>query len=113
MAVNRKFLQLELHALLKALASAGPVALDYAPQGSCRPDELALDYDNYLRAFVGNFGETLTAAQRERLARVDALFGAMSGESNATLWTEEAVRTHVHWAEVRLAAKDALDVLDW
>lgn len=113
MTVNRAFLQTGLHALLRALAAPGRVALEHEPEGMCRPDELALDFDNYYSAFVGNFGEALTAAQRDHLARLDALLSAMSGQSNAALWTELAVGSHARWEEVRLAAKQALDVLGW
>ena len=53
--VNREWIVRELRELLIALASPGEVALEHAPPGSCRPDELALDYDNFVHAFVGNF----------------------------------------------------------
>lgn len=111
--MSRAFLQSELHALLRALAGPGRVALEHEPEGACRPDELALDFDNYCGAFLGNFGEALTSAQRDHLARLDALFNAMRGQDNAALWTEQAVCTHARWDEVRLAARQALDVLGW
>ena len=52
--VNRQWIITELRGLLQALASSGDVALAYEPVGSIRADELGLDYDNFVHAFVGN-----------------------------------------------------------
>lgn len=112
-SAHREWLQAELHALLRALAAPGPDALAHEPEGTGRPEELAFEYDNFHGAFVATCGESLTPAQIDHLARVAALFEAMSGSHNATLWTEPAVCDHPRWAEVRLAARQALAVLGW
>ena len=111
--VNRQWNTSALRSLLQALASAGEVALAREPEGSCRADELALDYDNFVHAFVGNFGAELSAQQRSSLLRVDQLFGAMSGADQPELWTDDAVRRHPRWDEVRAAAQQALEALSW
>jgi len=74
---------------------------------------LALDFEDFLRAFIGNCGMELSATQRAQLVKVDELLSAMSGAANADLWTEKAVCDHPRWAEVRLAARDAIAVLGW
>lgn len=96
-----------------ALASPGQVALEHTPARSCRPDELALDYENVVHAFVGNSSTETSAPQRSALLRVDKLIGAMIGGQRSDLWTESAVITHRRWAEIRAAAQQALDAMSW
>lgn len=111
--VNREWITSELRSLLQALASTGEVSLAHEPAGSCRADELALDYNNLVHAFVGNFGAELSAEQQASLLRVDVLFDAMSRPVQPELWTDDAVRRHPRWAEVRAAAQNALAALSW
>jgi hypothetical protein len=111
--VDREWIVRELRALLVALASPGQVALGHEPRGSCRPDELALDYDNFVHAYLNNFSPEISAHQRSALLRVDALFSAMSEGRQPDLWTEDAVIAHPRWAEVRAAAQQALDAMSW
>jgi hypothetical protein len=98
---------------LEALAAPGKVALARVPAGTVKADELAIDYDNFFRAFVGNFGAELSTSQREALSHVEQLLDAMSGQKNSELWTDEAVCSHAAWAEVRAAALSALQELGW
>jgi hypothetical protein len=37
----------------------------------------------------------------------------MSGEDNADLWTEDAIRFRAEWDEVREKARRILDVFGW
>ncbi len=111
--VHREWLTNQLRNLLRALASPGEVALSYEPDETCRADELALDYDNFVHALIGNFGVECTAEQRASLLRVDELFDAMTKARQPELWTDEAVRSHPRWAEVRAAAQTALDAMWW
>jgi hypothetical protein len=55
----------------------------------------------------------LTETQRASLLDVDRLLDAMSETRQAELWTEEAVRTHPKWQEVREAAKRVLAEFGW
>jgi len=66
-----------------------------------------------VHAFVGNFGDELSVEARAALKRVDTLLSAMSGKAFPDLWTEQAVCEHSRWADVRAAARDALDALGW
>ncbi|HEX6884045.1 MAG TPA: hypothetical protein VF530_11755 [Planctomycetota bacterium] len=111
--VDREWLASELRRLLLAVASPGEAALEHAPAGSCRPDELALDHENFARALVAAFASELSDPQRRALLHVDELLGAMSGPHQAELWTEAAVVGQPRWAEVRRAAQQALDALSW
>ena len=110
-ASNRPWVTEALRRSLEALALPGPEALARMPRGSVRSDELALDFDNFYAAYVGNFGEELTPQQRVLLARVGRLLSDMSGK--ARLWSDEAVCSHPAWAEVRAAAGEALRALGW
>jgi hypothetical protein len=112
-SANRKWLTESLRESLESLAAPGDVALSRLPEQCVRSDELALDFDNFNSAYVGSFSAELSVAQREALSRVDQLFGHMSDKGNSHLWTDEAVRSHPAWAEIRKAAAAALDALGW
>lgn len=111
--VHREWTAGEPGGLLVDLASPGQVALGNEPAGSCRPDELAVDCDNFVPAYVSNFSAEMSVPQRSALLRADALFGAMSGEHQPDRWNEDAVIAHPRWAEVRAAAQQALDAMSW
>jgi hypothetical protein len=113
MSVDRTSLLEGLRTSLKALSEEGATAISSVPQGSCRPDELALDYDNFLSAVLGNFVREFTPEQVSALRHVDDLLSAMSGPAHRDLWTEEAVCSHVRWREVRSAAQGARSALKW
>ncbi len=78
-----------------------------------KADELALDFDNFHRAFVGNFASEMLPAQLAALRKIDVLLDEMSGEHLATLWTEEAVKSDERWSAVRTAAREALREMEW
>lgn len=113
MTANREFLESETRRTLISLASPRPEALSRVPAGTCRPDELALEFDDVVHAFVGNSGEEVSDLARVALARVDSLLDAMSREPSADLWTNQAVCDHPRWSEVRQPARDALRALGW
>ena len=113
MSVDRTWIFGELKRCLHALASDGDRALASAPPGSCRADELALDYGNFISAAFGSFERDFTSEQVVALRRVDELLSAMSSEDQSDLWTDEAVRLHPRWQEVRSLARAAVRVLGW
>jgi hypothetical protein len=113
MSIDRQWVFGELRGCLQALALDGDRALACVPSGSCRADELALDYDNFLSAALGNFEREFTLEQVVALRRVDELLSDMSGEEQRDLWTDEAVRSHPRWQEVRFHARAAVRVLGW
>lgn len=111
--IKPKFILDGLREALQALAAPGNEALALVPDGTVKADELALEFDNFSRAALESHESELTQAQRATLVAVDRLLGAMSGARHADLWTEEAVRRHPKWLEVREAAKRALAAFGW
>lgn len=105
---DRAWVWRELEGLLTAFADSGAAALAYAPAGTCRADELALDYANFVAVAVADAGNRLSPELRDGLLRVDRLFDAMSGVANAGLWSDRAVLDDPRWLEVRQAARSAL-----
>jgi hypothetical protein len=108
MTVDRKWILEGLKSSLEALSHDGVAALELAPPGSCRPDELALKYDNFASAALANFANEFTSEQASILRRVNELLSDMSGPDNGSLWTEQAVCTHPRWREVRAEARRAV-----
>jgi hypothetical protein len=113
MSVDRQWLEQSLRTALRALAMPGELSLHSQPDEIAKADELALDFDNYHRAFVGNFAPEMLPAQVAALRRIDLLLDEMSGEQFATLWTDEAVKSHERWSAVRAAAREALKEMGW
>jgi hypothetical protein len=107
-SVDREWLFRELRRSLRLLAADGDAALAGVPDGCCRPDELALDFDNFRSAVVGNFADELPSELVAGLAEVDVALAGIQGEG----WSEEAMRTTAEWAAVRAAAAGALGRLD-
>jgi hypothetical protein len=110
---KREWLFRQFQSALRALAADGEAALSTLRENCARPDELALDFDNYMKATVGNFRSEFSAVQLETLSRISIELGGMSGMKNAELWTEDAVRNHPRWQTVRMLAKAALAELGW
>ena len=84
------------------------MALAGAPEGSCKPDELALGFDNFRAAVIGNFAAELPPRLVAALSEVDAALGPIAGDG----WSEEAVRSSTEWAAVRERAGVVLELLD-
>ena len=76
-----------------------------------QPDELALNFnDSYLLVGQLEREALITKDAAHRLAELDRMLDAMSGESNAAVWTYGALETET-WSKVRAKAKDVLDSL--
>lgn len=108
MDVDRDWLRRSLREQLELLAAPGDQALARLPDGCVKADELALDFDNFYQAYVGNFGDELSSDARAALDAIDESFDRMSGPVNAELWTNDAVTTHPAWLQVRAQAARAL-----
>ena len=113
MNVDHAWIARELRSALKALAAPGSQALASVPDGAIKADELALDYENFVHAYLGNFRDEILQSQRDALLAVDTMLQGMSGQENAELWTEEAVVSHPKWESVRYLAREALAALGW
>ena len=113
MSADRKWLEQSLRTALQSLAMPGDQALRTQPDHVAKADELALDFENFHRAFVGSFGSEMLPAQVAALRKIDVLLDEMSGEHLASLWTDEAVKSDERWSAVRNAARDALKEMQW
>jgi hypothetical protein len=106
--VNREWLFRQLRHSLSLLAADGDTALASMPEACCKPDELALDFDNFRTAVVSNFIAELPPELVAALAEVDAALNPITGAG----WSEEAVRFAPEWGAVRQRAAVALGLLD-
>lgn len=74
-------------------------------------DELALEFDDLMTLAQSRLDQgDITEVQYEKLRELDQKLSDMSGSNNASLWTEEALRTSDEWKEVRRLARSTLDV---
>ena len=89
---------------LQALAQPAEVQLSLFPEFVCKPDELALDFDNWLKWFVSNQVEADLGRKREALDAIDRFFHAVSRPSHAEFWTEVALRLDPRWDAIRFLA---------
>jgi hypothetical protein len=103
----------QLQWALQALALPADVQIRLYPDFVVVADELALEYNNYFAAALGNHPEQFSPTQVQALQSIDALLNEMSGSENAEQWTIDALRSHIKWAEVRILAEQALTQLGW
>jgi hypothetical protein len=75
---NRAWLTERLMQSLQLLACPPEIQLGKFPPFVHAPDELALDFDNFRSAFVGNFRTELTAEQLHYLELIDRTFEEMN-----------------------------------
>jgi len=101
---------LELERAVLALAQPAEVQLTLFADFVCKADELALDFDDGLSM---SRKEQMSSEQRAAIDTLDQLLARMSGEQNAPLWTEEALRSGPVWEEVRSAAKAVAAAFGW
>jgi hypothetical protein len=94
-----------VHAL-QALAVPAEEQLARYPVFVVKADELALDYADALLLITDCPQVSLTPEQQAALEDVDQLLDWMSGEKNAALWTEAALRTAPDWQQVRRLARE-------
>jgi len=94
----------EFIASLERLALPAEGQLASLPDGCCKADELALDFDNFCRAE----GVVLQGEVNGLVEELDHLLARMSGTANAELWTDEALRLRPEWEQVRSMARQIL-----
>ena len=77
------------------------------------PFEVADDFGNWCRWALVSADVSLTDEQRGSLMSLDRCLDEMSGEHNADLWTEDALRSRAEWDDVRRQARRVLELFHW
>ena len=101
---------------LQALARAGSPQPTLFPEKSTKPDELAFGFDHWAGLVRDAYGGDLRARQASALEAIAAKLATMSrdgAEFDVELWTDAALSTTEHWADVRQLAAAALDEFGW
>jgi hypothetical protein len=75
--------------------------------------EVADDLGNWSQWALHSTDVKLSDEQRTRLIALDTLTQEMSGEHNAELWTDDALRSHPEWEDVRQQARVILELFQW
>jgi hypothetical protein len=111
-ASSFKRLRISLH----RLATAGAEQRTLFPDSAASAGELASDYDQSATVIREDFEGELSPSQSEALAAIDRKLVLMSrdeAEFGVELWTDGAVSTSEHWAEIRRLAAAALEAFGW
>jgi hypothetical protein len=113
--MSDKLTELNMIQLRKALQQAAlPAEHQIARlKGFDVPFEVADDVYQHSRWVLQSTEVTLTDEQRSCLIALDALTSEMSGQHNARLWTDEALRSRPEWDEVRRQARKTLVLFGW
>ena len=94
----------KLQRAVLALAQPADVQLSLFPD--------FLDFEDGLYELVGHEHE-ITAEQRAAVEELDRIITGMSGKQNASFWTEDALRSHPTWEQIRSAAKAVVGAFRW
>jgi hypothetical protein len=107
--VNRPWIAERLMQSLQLLACPPEIQLGKFPPFVHAPDEMALDFDNFRSAFVGNFRADLTSEQLHYLELIDLTFEQM----NKDCFSREGVSQSIEWRRIRELASEALKAFGW
>jgi len=102
----------QLTSSLEALASEPSDQLALFPDSVVKADDLASRFDDAARVICSEYAADCSRPQLDALAAISARLTAMSRdgvEFDPDLWTDDAVRTSVHWQDVRMLARAALE----
>jgi hypothetical protein len=102
----------ELRRVLRQLSDAGSAQPALFPDDAVSAGELVRDFDQRVQVVREACDDELSPAQIESLTALENKLSTMArdgAEFDADIWTDEAVRTSEHWAEVRALAAAALD----
>jgi hypothetical protein len=102
----------ELIHVIRRLAAAGSGQPTLFPDENVSAGELVRAFDQRALAVRDSYDDRLSPSQLESLTALEKKLSTMSrdgAEFDADIWTDEAVRTSEHWAEVRSLAAAALD----
>jgi hypothetical protein len=115
-AVQRELLFKQLRWALTSLAAVGSDQQTLFPDHVEKPGKLALEFDRCVSLIRGEYGPDLSEAQAGVLTAIEEKLATIVRDSNAfdtDLWTDEAVRSSEHWADVRRLASAALEAFEW
>ena len=102
----------ELMRVLRQLSDAGSAQPALFPDDAVSAGELVRDFDQRAQVVREACDDELSPAQIQSLTALEHKLSTMArdgAEFDADIWTDEAVRTSEHWAEVRALAAAALD----
>lgn len=102
----------ELTRVIRRLAAAGSGQPALFPDADASAIELVRDFDQRASVVRESGDDQLSPLQVESLTRLEQKLSTMArdgAEFDADIWTDEAIRTSEHWAEVRSLAGAALD----
>jgi len=98
--------------VIRRLAAAGSGQATLFPDANVSAGELVRAFDQRALAVRDSYDDRLSSSQLESLTVLEKKLSTMSrdgAEFDADIWTDEAIRTSEHWAEVRTLAAAALD----
>jgi hypothetical protein len=101
---------------LQSLATAGSTQPTLFPDHAVTPDDLAFDYDHWASVIRGHYETELSGAEVDALAAIDQKLATISrdgAEFDAELWTEAALTSSEHWADVPRLATAAIEAFGW
>lgn len=98
--------------VVRLVASPPEVQLAALPEWTCRGDEIALLFhEEMLTVRLLVESGAVSSQGLAVLKEIDRRFDEMSGELNAELWTDSAVRTRPEWQGTRVLAQEALSMM--
>lgn len=100
---------------LQALAIDAEEQVSLFPEFVVKTDELVLDFDNWRRTAVGNYGREMQDEQRQSLAALDEHIDAASPSrgTDRSMWNDDALSSHSFWVTARTLAARALETFGW
>ena len=106
----------ELRWSLQGLAVAGSEQRALFPEYVQKADDLAFEFDHCAAVVRGGYEAELSGPQAEALAAIEQKLATMSrdgAEFDVELWTDAALTSSEHWADVRRLAAAALEAFGW
>jgi hypothetical protein len=101
---------------LRSLALAGAEQPTLFADHAVNADDLATGYDRSMSVVRENYDGDLLPIQADALAAIHRKLATMSREGaefDLELWTDAALRTSEHWADIRTLARAALEAFEW
>jgi hypothetical protein len=101
---------------LQGLAIAGSEQRPLFPEYMPGADDLAFDFDRRASVVRSRYEADLSRSQSDSLAAIEEKLATMSrdgAEFDVELWTEAALSSSEHWADVRRLACAALEAFGW